>query len=147
MCLSVLRRLQSTDAPATFGIVSNNSNYSTQGLRTTADRICDAIAQDLGFTQEEVNFEFLRATTSVRDLYNQLDIQSALDQEYSVANNKDNIARRVPVGIVLIRPCQHSRLFSIISPVVAALAAGNCVIIEVGTSLWHFAFSATIEIC
>lgn len=96
-----------------------------------ADRICQAIAHDSGFSEEEAVFELLQSAEAIRTLYEQLDLQAALEDEYSVANNKDNISARVPVGVVVIRPGQHSRLFSIISPAAAALAAGNCVIVEV----------------
>lgn len=100
-------------------------------VQNHADRICQAITRDTGFSEEEAVFELLQSAKAIKTLYEQLDLQAALEEEYSIANNKDNISARVPVGIVFIRPGQHSKLFSIISPAAAALAAGNCVVVEV----------------
>lgn len=100
-------------------------------LRTHVDTLCDLIRQDSGYSHEESEVEFSYAIQSVRTLYDQLDFDAALEQEYSISSNKDNVAARVPIGIVLIRPGTHSRLFSIVSPLAAALAAGNCVVLEV----------------
>ncbi|KAF7528392.1 hypothetical protein G7054_g10160 [Neopestalotiopsis clavispora] len=135
--------LQRIDAAAIDGR-AHNIRYRQQQLQQfsirlqeNADKICEAITLDSGFDEGEAVFEFAQSIKAVRTLYEQLDLQAALDEEYSVANNKDNISARVPVGVVVIRPGQHGRLFSVVSPVAAALAAGNCVIVEIPSSLGH----------
>lgn len=100
-------------------------------IQKHADKICEAIARDSGLSQDETVFELYQSIETIRTLYGELDVQAALDEEYSIAKNKDNISARVPIGIVVIRPGQYSRLFSVISPAAAALAAGNCVVVEV----------------
>lgn len=100
-------------------------------IQEHADKICQAIARDSGLSKDETVFELYQSVEAIRTLYGELDVQAAMDEEYSIAKNKDNISARVPIGIVVIRPGQYSRLFSVISPAAAALAAGNCVVVEV----------------
>lgn len=133
--------LERIDAAAIDGR-AHNIRYRQQQLlllsafvQKHADEICQAITRDSGYNDEEAVFELLQSADAIRTLYEQLDLQSALDDEYSIANNKDNISARVPVGIVVIRPGKHSKLFSVISPAAAALAAGNCVVVEVGIAI------------
>jgi len=72
---------------------------------------------------------------AVKDQYEAIDFKESLQQEYSIAQGKQNLDRRLPFGCAYIVPCKHSRLYSIIQPAVAAIAAGNCVVIEVCTKL------------
>lgn len=67
----------------------------------------------------------------LRQSYDSLDFEKELKEEYSITNGDDNLSRRVGVGIVLIRPTSHTRLYSVVAPVCAAIAAGNCVLLEV----------------
>ncbi|ETS85193.1 hypothetical protein PFICI_03218 [Pestalotiopsis fici W106-1] len=134
--------LERIDAAAIDGRAHNIRHRQHQlhqlsgALQRNADKICEAIGLDSGFDDDEVAFEFSQSINTIRTLYEQLNLQSALDEEYA-ANNKDNLSARMPFGIVVIRPGQHCRLFSIISPVATAIAAGNCVIVEIPNSLGH----------
>lgn len=122
---------------------AHNIRYRQGQLRLLAafiqkhsDKICEAIARDSGLSKDETVFELYQSVETIRTLYGELDLQAALDEEYSIAKNKDNVSARMPIGIVVIRPGHHSRLFSVISPAAAALAAGNCVVVEVRTAAY-----------
>ncbi|CZS89978.1 uncharacterized protein RAG0_01134 [Rhynchosporium agropyri] len=58
------------------------------------------------------------------------EFQSVTQCEYLLANGSDNRLRSVGKGLVVIRPTTHTRLYSIISPIAAAISAGNCVCLE-----------------
>ncbi|KAE8154444.1 aldehyde dehydrogenase PutA [Aspergillus avenaceus] len=96
-----------------------------------ADGLKSAIAQDSGHTTEEVETEVCLALGEIRSHYSSLDFEKSIEAEYHVANGQDNLAQRRGVGIVYIIPSGHTVFFSTIAAVAAALAAGNCIIIEV----------------
>lgn len=100
-------------------------------LRTNAADICAAMAKDTGASAAEVDAEFFLAMEAVRHFYDGLDFHKALEDEYSVARGKDNAGRRVGYGLVVLRPTSHTRFFSIVSPLAAALSAACCVALEV----------------
>ncbi|KAK7409682.1 hypothetical protein QQX98_008125 [Neonectria punicea] len=104
-------------------------------LRTHAADICAAMASDTGASAAEVDAEFYLAMEAVRHFYDGLDFQKALEDEYSVARGKDNAGRRVGFGLVVLRPTGHTRFFSIVSPLAAALSAACCVALELQESL------------
>ena len=68
---------------------------------------------------------------AVRHYYDSLDFEQELEKEYHVANGKNSEERRVGFGMVVIRPTSHTKLYSIVVPLAAALSAGNCVVVEV----------------
>lgn len=100
-------------------------------LRQNASTICDLIAKDSEYSTEETELEFFATMKSIAILYQQLDFDAALDDEYAVARNQSTLQNRTPHGIVLIRPSSFNLFFSLFSALAAALAAGNCVVIEV----------------
>lgn len=104
-------------------------------LLVNASALKDAIRADTGVTSAEAEVEYLVALFEVRKHYEAVSLEKDLDEEYSVAKGKDALERRVPVGIVFIAPNEtHSSFFSVVSPLSAALAAGNCVVVEVSTN-------------
>ena len=82
-------------------------------------------------TKRVAESEFFLAMDSIDKAYQTLDFDNALKLEYSVQEGKDNLSRRVGVGLIAIRPGTNSRLYSIITPLAMAVAAGNCVYLEV----------------
>ena len=46
-----------------------------------------------------------------------------------MAKGKDASGNREPMGIVYIEPTRHTLLYSVISPVSSAIAAGNCIVV------------------
>ncbi|OIW29730.1 ALDH-like protein [Coniochaeta ligniaria NRRL 30616] len=104
-------------------------------LREEASSICRALTQDSPSSAVEVETEFYLALDAVRHFYDTLDLDKELQEEYSVAHGSDNKNRRVGAGLVIIRPTTHTRFFSVVNPLAAAISAGNCVILELQDTL------------
>lgn len=94
--------------------------------------IQDAIRADSGHTHPEVRAEVVLALQELRTHYVSLSLEKDLEVEYRIAHGKDNPDGQRGVGIVYIVPCLHTLFFSVISALTAALAAGNCIVLEVG---------------
>ncbi|OJJ85012.1 uncharacterized protein ASPGLDRAFT_34663 [Aspergillus glaucus CBS 516.65] len=89
-------------------------------------RLQSAILRDLEEIKHSISQEFSRSAQEV-----QVEICLALkDNEYLVANGHGNIDRRRGAGIVYILPTRHTLFYSVIAALSAALAAGNCIILE-----------------
>lgn len=104
-----------------------------RALREEAGKICAALQADSGSSTAEVETEFYLAMEAIRHFYDSLDFDTDLKDEYSVAHGKDNSNRRVGLGVVIIKPTSHTRLYSIVTPLAAAIAAGNCVLLDVSS--------------
>lgn len=100
-------------------------------LLAQADAICTAISEDTQNSAAEVETEFYLTITALRHFYESIDFSQDLKEEYLVTKGVDNTTRRVGAGLVVIRPTTYTRLFSIIVPIAAAIAAGNCIFLEV----------------
>lgn len=97
--------------------------------------IQDAIRADSGHTQQEIRAEVVLALQELRTHYTSLSLKKDLEVEYRIANGKDNTENVQGAGIVYIVPSTHTLFFSVISALTAALAAGNCIVLEVGIVL------------
>ena len=106
-----------------------------KALRESADTLCEAIQKDAQGPRVEADSEYYMGMLAVRDAYKSLDFGKELKEEYLIASNKDNENRRVGYGIVFLRPTTHSRFFSIVAPLALAIAAGNCVLLELPQTL------------
>lgn len=98
-----------------------------------AQAICQALESDGQGEQskQEAEIEYYLTLDAVRHFYDSLDFDRELEQEYRVANGKNNEERRVGFGMVVVRPTSHTRFYSTVVPLAAALSAGNCVVVEV----------------
>ncbi|CAG8123875.1 unnamed protein product [Penicillium olsonii] len=92
--------------------------------------IQDAIHSDSGHTRAEVRAEIVFALQELRAHYSGLSLEKDLKAEYRIAHGKDNPDGARGVGIVYIVPSGHTPFFSIVSALSAALAAGNCIVLE-----------------
>ncbi|KAF4624948.1 hypothetical protein G7Y89_g13219 [Cudoniella acicularis] len=99
-------------------------------LSRKEDVICSAISTDTSGSNCEVAAEFFWTADVVRRLFESIDFEGDLENEYLVARNKDDLNRRCAIGLAVIRPTTHTRLYSIISVLATAVAAGNCVLLE-----------------
>lgn len=72
--------------------------------------------------------------SAIRHFYDSIDFAKELKEECLVTTGVDNVSRRVGVGLVVIRPTTYTRFYSVISPIAAAIAAGNCILLEVRIS-------------
>jgi acyl-CoA reductase-like NAD-dependent aldehyde dehydrogenase len=104
-------------------------------LRTQAGSICAALAKDSNATSAEVEAEFYLTMSAVKFYYESLDMKKELREEYQVTTGVDNTTRRVGAGFAIIRPTTHTRFYSILTPLCAAIAAGNCVALELDDTL------------
>ncbi|KAJ9633569.1 hypothetical protein H2204_006952 [Knufia peltigerae] len=104
-------------------------------LRVDLEKIRTAIKKDTSSTEADIDIELGLSLNAVRRMYEGVDFNKSLEDEFRIAKNSDNIERRIPYGVVLIRPTQHTRFFSIISALAAAFAAGNVVLLELESSL------------
>lgn len=98
-----------------------------------ADSITGALTQDTRSPSQQVEIEFLLTTNALQHFYAQLDFKTSMQEEYRLANGQDDDTRRIGRGLVVIRPTNHTRLFSTLAPVAAAIAAGNSVLLELST--------------
>ncbi|KAJ6127567.1 hypothetical protein N7523_003179 [Penicillium sp. IBT 18751x] len=92
--------------------------------------IQDAIRADSGHSAQEVRAEVILALQELRTHYESLSLEKDLEIEYRIANGKDNLDGSRGAGIVYLVPCTHTLFFSVISALTAALAAGNCIVLE-----------------
>jgi acyl-CoA reductase-like NAD-dependent aldehyde dehydrogenase len=129
--------LETLRASVTEGRAENiryrqNELYSLHSaLRENVNQLCEAIAKDYAGSPMKAETEFFLTMDAVRISYKNLDFDKSITEEYSVKFRKGNSERRAALGLVAIRPTRHSRLYSVVTPLVTALEAGNCVIVEV----------------
>lgn len=128
-------------------ILAGNIDGRTQNIRYRQTQFCrlqtiltqhvseiqDAIRTDSGHTRQEVRAEVVFALQEIRTHYLSLSLEKDLEKEYRIANGKDSHDASRGTGIVYIVPCTHTLFFSVISALSAALAAGNCVVVEVSS--------------
>ena len=107
-------------------------------LVSSSQDIVDILIQDTQCTLSEAKFEVAQALSCLRTHYDSLDFSAALEQEYQVTHGLDFSERRKAVGVVSIKPARFTPLFSTIAPLTAALASGNCIILEVGIQGRYF---------
>ncbi|KAL2879383.1 hypothetical protein SGCOL_005248 [Colletotrichum sp. CLE4] len=104
-------------------------------LRKESAALTAAQEKDTGASKTEIEAEHFLALETVRHFYESLNFSKELEAEYLVAHGKDNTSRRTGAGLVIIRPTTYTRLFSILSPLAAALAAGSVVVLELEDTL------------
>ncbi|KAL2280386.1 hypothetical protein FJTKL_12621 [Diaporthe vaccinii] len=104
-------------------------------LREQASQITAALVADSKSSSSEVDAEYFLGMEAVRHFYDSLDFEKDLKEEYNVVRGEDNLTRRVGAGLVVIRPTSHTRFYSIVTPLAAAIAAGNCIILELSETL------------
>ena len=100
-------------------------------LRQNAQALQNAIISDTNVSVWEATLEISLALATVRRQFMNLDVRVMLEDEYRAASGRDWRTRRSPTGLVYIIPQSHTLLYSIVSALSSAIAAGNCVIIEV----------------
>lgn len=100
-------------------------------LANNAAGIREAIAQDTGHRPAEVTVEFWLALRCLADSYISIDPEAHLAAEYAIAVSKDAPNAREPVGVVVIEAASYTFVFSLISALAPAVAAGNCVVVQV----------------
>ncbi|KAF5870410.1 putative aldehyde dehydrogenase protein [Botrytis fragariae] len=105
-------------------------------LRNNVDRLTSAISEDFFGHVRKIDTEvlcvFYLASDVIRRSYQTLNFKESISNEYKVANGIDFLSRKIGKGLVVIRPTTHTRFYSVICPIAIAIAAGNCVCLELG---------------
>ena len=100
-------------------------------LLKTKSSITESLRQDYGYTEWEAGFEYLLALSELRDHYESIDFESEKAAAKSIEEETES-TRVAAAGIVYIIPeTRRNGFYATISPLSAAMAAGNCVIVEV----------------
>jgi acyl-CoA reductase-like NAD-dependent aldehyde dehydrogenase len=100
-------------------------------LSANASNIQSSIVQDHAHTEAEVKVELWLAMRCVADAYTSLNPQKELELEHAISHAKDAPEAKEPIGVVVIEPAKHTFLYSLIGGLVAAIANGNCVVVQV----------------
>lgn len=96
-------------------------------LQSSEKLIKDAIRADTGHTDAEVTLEYVLTISELSKVYCDLSLEDELKNRRST----DNLSATTSLGIIYIIPSKQNLFYSAVSAVSAALAAGNCVVLEV----------------
>lgn len=100
-------------------------------LRARSEPILSALRNEAECPTTTAETEVSLTMDAVRKVYEALDFDQSIKDEYLVKEGKENLSRRVGTGLIAIRPTRHTRFYSIMTPLVVAIAAGNCILLEV----------------
>ena len=104
-------------------------------LAANRQELREALSSEEHVTEVEVELELHLALDTVRQHYDNFDFEAEINAEYSVVRGDDAPERRLAHGIVYLAPSSHTLLYSVMSPLSAAITAGNCVVVKVGSDL------------
>jgi len=90
-----------------------------------------AIEKDSGHSEAEAAVELVLILRGLLDYYATLDEKLALHREYAIARGEDGLERQDGIGIVYLVPTNYTLFYSIVITICAAIASGNCIVIEV----------------
>lgn len=104
-------------------------------LRENATAILSSIFKDSDGSSSTISIEseaeYWMTMNAVEEQHDGLDFEASIKQEYLIVTGANNQSRRIGMGVVVIRPTTHTRFYSIIVPLVTAMAAGSCTALEV----------------
>jgi acyl-CoA reductase-like NAD-dependent aldehyde dehydrogenase len=105
-----------------------------QILVSHRDTLTYALTADNGFSYSEALFEFSLCLAELNGAYDTIDFAAELAANRAIETGDVCFVQRRGVGIVYIRlDSTCNSLYSALSPLCAALAAGNCIVLEVNT--------------
>ncbi len=103
-------------------------------LVRSKDEIKATIKADVGHTSHEADFEYTLVLSELRQHFEGLNPKDELAATRQIELGHDSFGRSKSTSIAYIVPSTHVLLYSVLSPVCAAIAAGSCVIVEVSRS-------------
>ena len=103
-----------------------------KSVAAAEEQLVEAVRIDCECSHIEAQVQHRLTLESVKHYYSTINFEQSLDNEYSIAHSKDNISRRSPFGYTYIIPGSHDVLYSSVAALAAGIAAGNCVVLEVG---------------
>lgn len=106
-----------------------------EALKQNQTAITTAVEKDSKCSAPEANAQYYLTLDAVKNFYDNPDFEKLLEDEYKVAHQKDNPNRRSAIGCVNVIPDASSLLYSAVVASAAAIAAGNCVMLEIKQTL------------
>ena len=91
--------------------------------------LVQTLQDDYNYSDDEALFQYSLALSELQTHYESLNLEEELKSSRNIVNDNDRLVRFVGSGLVYVIP--HSGLYSVVAPLAAAMAAGNCVVIEV----------------
>lgn len=94
--------------------------------------ICAALQDDNDYSDTEALFEYGLTLRELRKTYENISLDAENASARAIEQGRHSPQRVNGVGMVYIIPARSkSSLYNILSPLIAAIAAGSCVIVEV----------------
>ncbi|KPI35035.1 Fatty aldehyde dehydrogenase [Cyphellophora attinorum] len=107
-----------------------------RGIETSRPEIIAALHDGVArTTQIEAEAQYIMTLNAIRDFHRSTNPKESLKQEYRPAKSQDDTHKRSPIGYAYILTPVGDPLYSLVVPVAAAIAAGNCVLIEEAEAL------------
>lgn len=123
---------------ATIDGRARNTRYAQKELKALYETLVAshasikrAIRGDTEYSTTEIEAEYHLTLAAAREQYQAIDVDKAYECEYRLANKKNNPERVDAVGCIYLVPSRCNLFYSTVVPLVLAIAAGNCVILEV----------------
>ncbi|RYP50734.1 hypothetical protein DL768_003794 [Monosporascus sp. mg162] len=106
-----------------------------ESLLQHKDALLDGIVKDSGNNLSEAFAELYMTLSAVKLYHDELNPEEQLAAEYRIGKGRDAADAREGIGIVLLVPQKHTFVYSVLVPLAAAIAAGNCVVIVLEQTL------------
>lgn len=102
-----------------------------QALVKKASTLQNAMEEGDALTATEIKLEYCLALQCIAEVQDGIDPREVLEAEYAIADGVDAPDARHPIGIAVIEPSSFAFLYSLVAAVAPAIAAGNCIIVQV----------------
>lgn len=94
--------------------------------------LTNTLQDDNGYSETEALFEYGLTLLELRQTYDTINLDAENSSARAIEEGRNNPRRVNGAGVVYIIPARSkSSLYNVLSPLGAAIAAGNCVIVEV----------------
>jgi acyl-CoA reductase-like NAD-dependent aldehyde dehydrogenase len=113
--------------PQSIRLRQNLFHSLHSALKSSEQTIRDAIVDDTSHDDRDISLEYTLAIAELLAHYDSLGLEEDLKSNILVNNPQATTG----VGIVYIIPSKQNLFYSVISALTAALATGNCVVLEV----------------
>ena len=105
----------------------NQFHRLQDALTSSEGAIKEALSESHGYGEDESGLEYALALSELRTHYLCLDLKRSVELSHSL----EDLSATTGVGIVYLIPAKQNPFYSVISVLTSALAAGNCVVVEV----------------
>lgn len=106
-----------------------------QALLSARDEIIQAIAAESQSHTNEATAQFLMVMQAIKTFHDAVNPKTLIEDEYQISKGKNHTSKRSPYGCAYIKPSTCDIFYSTTVPIAAAIAAGNCVVLELSQNL------------